>query len=249
MTLRAIPSSSDTSIWVRPHSSRRIILPLSESPLNLEVIPDAPAIDTERRKSEIEIGSKVCLSNFDAEISVLTLSNTSHNQEEWIQISSSPMNRDDSDVVKQTFSRFDPGLCTFRMTDAHCTSTGNIEENLIRFLAVTETAGEYLTNTILEELEKNGLDNHDCRGQGYDNGANMAKRVGIEKRHWVSALLALMPSEINQLMAREAEEKFDDYDYIKDLLLKRFKLSAEIFRQKFVKHQGNPAQSWRDFVF
>ncbi|GFX63855.1 transposon Ty3-I Gag-Pol polyprotein [Trichonephila clavipes] len=41
-----------------------------------------------------------------------------------------------------------------------------------------------------------------------------------------------MPSEINQLMAREAEEKFDDYDYIKDLLLKRFKLSAEIFRQK-----------------
>ncbi|GFW15258.1 CCHC-type domain-containing protein [Trichonephila clavipes] len=56
-----------------------------------------------------------------------------------------------------------------------------------------------------------------------------AKRVGIEKRHWVSALLALMPSEINQLMAREAEEKFDDYDYIKDLLLKRFKLSAEIF--------------------
>ncbi|GFY40523.1 uncharacterized protein TNIN_134251 [Trichonephila inaurata madagascariensis] len=58
-----------------------------------------------------------------------------------------------------------------------------------------------------------------------------------------------MPSEINQLMAREAEEKFDDYDYIKGLLLKRFKLSAEIFRQKFVKHQRNPAQSWRDFVF
>ncbi|GFY42490.1 retrovirus-related Pol polyprotein from transposon opus [Trichonephila inaurata madagascariensis] len=76
-----------------------------------------------------------------------------------------------------------------------------------------------------------------------------AKRVSIEKRHWVSALLALMPSEINQLMALEAEEKFDDYDYIKGLLLKRFKLSAEIFRQKFVKHQRNPAQSWRDFVF
>ncbi|GFX42150.1 uncharacterized protein TNCV_2135651 [Trichonephila clavipes] len=70
-----------------------------------------------------------------------------------------------------------------------------------------------------------------------------AKRVGIEKRHWVSALLALMPREINQLMAREAEEKFDDYDYIKDLLLKRFKLRAEIFWQKFVKHQRNPAQS------
>ncbi|GFY01673.1 hypothetical protein TNCV_2608561 [Trichonephila clavipes] len=32
----------------------------------------------------------------------------------------------------------------------------------------------------------------------------LAKRVGIEKTHWV---LALMPSEINQLMAHEAEEK------------------------------------------
>ncbi|GFY63753.1 SCAN box domain-containing protein [Trichonephila inaurata madagascariensis] len=56
-----------------------------------------------------------------------------------------------------------------------------------------------------------------------------AKRVSNEKRHWVSALL---PSEINQLMAPESEEKFDDYDYIKGLLLKRFKISAEIFRQK-----------------
>ncbi|GFW21683.1 retrovirus-related Pol polyprotein from transposon 297 [Trichonephila clavipes] len=35
-----------------------------------------------------------------------------------------------------------------------------------------------------------------------------AKKVSLEKRHWVSAL---MPSEINQLMARESEEKFDDY--------------------------------------
>ncbi|GFW21821.1 hypothetical protein TNCV_1235461 [Trichonephila clavipes] len=34
-----------------------------------------------------------------------------------------------------------------------------------------------------------------------------AKRVGLEKRHWVSAL---MPSEMNQLMARESEEKFDE---------------------------------------
>ncbi|GFY38751.1 CCHC-type domain-containing protein [Trichonephila inaurata madagascariensis] len=71
-----------------------------------------------------------------------------------------------------------------------------------------------------------------------------AKRVSIEKRHWVSSLLALMPSEINQLMARETEEKYGDYDYIKGLLMKCFKLSAEMFRQKFVKHQRNPAQSW-----
>ncbi|PRD23863.1 UNVERIFIED_CONTAM: hypothetical protein NCL1_45259 [Trichonephila clavipes] len=35
---------------------------LSESPLNLEVTTDAVIIATERRKSEIEIGSKACQS-------------------------------------------------------------------------------------------------------------------------------------------------------------------------------------------
>ncbi|GFY20712.1 hypothetical protein TNCV_1119461 [Trichonephila clavipes] len=43
--------------------------------------------------------------------------NESHNQEE-IEISSSPVNRDASDVVKQALSSFDPGLWTFPKTDA-----------------------------------------------------------------------------------------------------------------------------------
>ncbi|GFX28375.1 CCHC-type domain-containing protein [Trichonephila clavipes] len=58
-----------------------------------------------------------------------------------------------------------------------------------------------------------------------------------------------MPSDITQLIARESEDKFDNYDYIKRVLLKRFKMSAETFRQKFMKHQRIPARSWRDFVF
>ncbi|GFY05719.1 GTP cyclohydrolase 1 [Trichonephila clavipes] len=51
-------------------------------------------------------------------------------------------------------------------------------ENLIGFLAVTETTGEYLTNAILGKVEENGLDNQNCRGQGYDYGANM---IGINR--------------------------------------------------------------------
>ncbi|GFV86273.1 DDE_3 domain-containing protein [Trichonephila clavipes] len=97
-------------------------LSVTESPSNLEVSPDAPTIDTERRNSEIEIGSKACQSNSDAEISVFTLSNISQYQEEGIEISSSPVNKDGSDVVKQAFSSFYPGLCTFPMTE---TLTGN----------------------------------------------------------------------------------------------------------------------------
>ncbi|GFT20473.1 retrovirus-related Pol polyprotein from transposon opus [Trichonephila clavipes] len=58
-----------------------------------------------------------------------------------------------------------------------------------------------------------------------------------------------MPPDITQLIAREPEDKFDNYDYIKGVLLKRFKMSPETFRQKFMKHQRIPARSWRDFVF
>ncbi|GFX77176.1 hypothetical protein TNCV_1679591 [Trichonephila clavipes] len=67
------------------------------------------------------------------------------------------------------------------------------------------------------QLEKLRLENERLKGLT-STPENKAKSFGIEKRHLVSAL---MPSETNQLMAREAEEKFDDYDYIKDLLLKR----------------------------
>ncbi|GFU16849.1 retrovirus-related Pol polyprotein from transposon 297 [Trichonephila clavipes] len=76
-----------------------------------------------------------------------------------------------------------------------------------------------------------------------------AKRIGVEKTNWVSALLARMPPDITQLIAREPEDKFDNYDYIKGVLLKRFKMSPDTFRQKFMKHQRIPARSWRDFLF
>ncbi|GFV44952.1 CCHC-type domain-containing protein [Trichonephila clavipes] len=48
-----------------------------------------------------------------------------------------------------------------------------------------------------------------------------AKRIGAEKTNWVSALLARMPPDITQLIARESEDKFDNYDYIKGVLLKK----------------------------
>ncbi|GFX03396.1 uncharacterized protein TNCV_4634081 [Trichonephila clavipes] len=65
------------------------------------------------------------------------------------------------------------------------TPTGSVEENLIGLLAVTEATGEYLTNAILGRHGKNGLDIQNCRGQGYDNGANM---VGPKEE-----LLGLLP--------------------------------------------------------
>ncbi|GFX05438.1 retrovirus-related Pol polyprotein from transposon 297 [Trichonephila clavipes] len=48
---------------------------------------------------------------------------------------------------------------------------------------------------------------------------------------------------------RESEELASDYDHVKALLLKRFKLSPEKFRQLFVKHQKNPETTWDDFYY
>ncbi|XP_065667628.1 uncharacterized protein LOC136087927 [Hydra vulgaris] len=52
-------------------------------------------------------------------------------------------------------------------------STGAIEEYFVGFIAVTETTGEYLANSKLQELERIGLNIQICRRQGYDNDANM----------------------------------------------------------------------------
>ncbi|GFV31649.1 SCAN box domain-containing protein [Trichonephila clavipes] len=76
-----------------------------------------------------------------------------------------------------------------------------------------------------------------------------AKRASIEKKEWVGQLLGLLPLEIVQFIAREPEEQAENYDYVKKLLLKRFKLSSEVFRQKFVQHQKKSDSTWKDFTF
>ncbi|GFX45731.1 retrovirus-related Pol polyprotein from transposon 17.6 [Trichonephila clavipes] len=51
------------------------------------------------------------------------------------------------------------------------------------------------------------------------------------------------------IFKKESEELASDYDHVKALLLKRFKLSLEKFRQLFVKHQKNPETTWDDFYY
>ncbi|GFY34881.1 CCHC-type domain-containing protein [Trichonephila clavipes] len=67
-----------------------------------------------------------------------------------------------------------------------------------------------------------------------------AKRASIEKKEWVGQLLGLLPLEIVQFIAREPEEQAENYDYVKKLLLKRFKLSPEVFRKNLSNTRRNP---------
>ncbi|GFT61273.1 peptidase A2 domain-containing protein [Trichonephila clavipes] len=71
--------------------------------------------------------------------------------------------------------------------------------------------------------------------------------MNVPKEFWVSHLLDLLPQEITQLIAREPEQEARDYDHVRSLLLKRFKLTPEEFRQLFVTHQKSSDKTWRDF--
>ncbi|GFX39856.1 uncharacterized protein TNCV_2646191 [Trichonephila clavipes] len=46
---------------------------------------------------------------------------------------------------------------------------------------------------------------------------------------------------------REPDDKANSYEHVKDLLLKRFKLTPEKFRQLFVTHQKASERTWIDF--
>ncbi|GBL89917.1 hypothetical protein AVEN_178344-1 [Araneus ventricosus] len=65
------------------------------------------------------------------------------------------------------------------------------------------------------------------------------KRAKVPVEMWISNLIGLLSYDMSQLIAREPEEVTEDYDQIKQFLLKRYKLLAEIFRQMFTKHSIN----------
>ncbi|GFW69888.1 retrovirus-related Pol polyprotein from transposon 412 [Trichonephila clavipes] len=59
--------------------------------------------------------------------------------------------------------------------------------------------------------------------------------------------ISLLPTEVSHIIAREPDDKANSYEHVKDLLLKRFKLTPEKFRQLFVTHQKAPERTWIDF--
>jgi hypothetical protein len=51
----------------------------------------------------------------------------------------------------------------------------------LNFFIVEDTTGKGLSDLLLASIEKLGLNIDDCRGQGYDNGANMkGKHEGVQ---------------------------------------------------------------------
>ena len=66
-----------------------------------------------------------------------------------------------------------------------------IREEFLDFIIVERITRESLSTTILERLQKWGLDIRNCKGQGYDGSSNMSSsRTGVQGRICAVAHLA-----------------------------------------------------------
>ncbi|GBM38364.1 hypothetical protein AVEN_75998-1 [Araneus ventricosus] len=77
----------------------------------------------------------------------------------------------------------------------------------------------------------------------------LAKQAEILENTWVTHLLDSLPYDVAQLTAREPDEIANDYGEVEKILLKRYKLTPEKFRQKFFMHNKNLGSTWKNFAY
>ncbi|GFV34247.1 uncharacterized protein TNCV_991681 [Trichonephila clavipes] len=75
------------------------------------------------------------------------------------------------------------------------------------------------------------------------------KLLDLGEDPWVPYLIGTLPSDVTSLIARYPEEKCRDFSHIRGMLLQRFKLTAEKFRELFSRHRKSPNGTWKDFYF
>ncbi|GFW17009.1 uncharacterized protein TNCV_2761361 [Trichonephila clavipes] len=75
------------------------------------------------------------------------------------------------------------------------------------------------------------------------------KLLDLGEDLWVPYPIGAQPSDVNSLIAREPEEKCRNSSHIRGMLLQRFKLTAEKFRELFSRHTKSPNGTWKDYYF
>ncbi|KAF8789940.1 hypothetical protein HNY73_005035 [Argiope bruennichi] len=72
------------------------------------------------------------------------------------------------------------------------------------------------------------------------------KFLSIPESKRILYLISSLPTEIAQLIAKEDEEDSQDYRKVKGMLLKRYRLTADSFRQLFLQHKKSLDTTWRE---
>ncbi|GFW90643.1 uncharacterized protein TNCV_628091 [Trichonephila clavipes] len=75
------------------------------------------------------------------------------------------------------------------------------------------------------------------------------KLLDLGEDLWVPYLIGALPNDVTSLFVRESEEKCRDYSHIRRMLLQRFKLTAEKFREMFSRHRKSPNGTRKDYYF
>ncbi|GFW26356.1 transposon Tf2-6 polyprotein [Trichonephila clavipes] len=124
-----------------------------------------------------------------------------------------------------------------------------VELEKLRIQLGTDTSKESDTKFLVKEISKfiHRFDLKEDISLYLKLFERQAQRLNIDQENWVSHLLGLLPTEVSHIIARGPDDKANSYEHVKDLLLKRFKLTPEKFRQLFVTHQKSPERTWIDF--
>ncbi|KAF8768481.1 Gypsy retrotransposon integrase-like protein 1 [Argiope bruennichi] len=74
------------------------------------------------------------------------------------------------------------------------------------------------------------------------------KTAEMDEAEWVSQPTVIMPLDWLTSERKKPEDKAQDYEHIKQVLLERFKIKTETYRQRFVSHQKKPNALWKELI-
>ncbi|GFX45467.1 SCAN box domain-containing protein [Trichonephila clavipes] len=80
------------------------------------------------------------------------------------------------------------------------------------------------------------------------NFERKAELAQVLKKEWVAYLLVVLPAELSNMLAREPTERANNYDFVKDLILKWYRLNSEKLKRCFYRHQKSAEKSWRNYA-
>ncbi|XP_077544813.1 uncharacterized protein LOC144157983 [Haemaphysalis longicornis] len=81
------------------------------------------------------------------------------------------------------------------------------------------------------------------------NFERTCERAQFSRDSWPQKLLTLLPGEASDVMARLPKEEAEDYEKVKSSLLRKYRLSAEAFRQKFREAEKARGESYSEFAY
>ncbi|CAN7982926.1 unnamed protein product [Ixodes hexagonus] len=81
------------------------------------------------------------------------------------------------------------------------------------------------------------------------NFERACERARFNRDSWARRLLSVLPCEAAGVIARLSAEDSDDYERVKSCFLKKYRLSAEAFRQKFRSVTKKSDASYAEFAY